>query len=191
MRMLETYSDTELIAAVKSGNQRAFGEIVRRYEGIVASTTISMLGPSSEAEDAGQETMIKLYKSLDRFKGQSKLSTYVTRIAINTSLDSLRRRKKQVSRFFSMTDDESTKWDNYIASDSDQGRDFELKQAIGKAMASLKPEFRAVAVSRLIQGFSTREVAVMLGIETGTVLSRLSRAKAQLADGLREDFRND
>lgn len=99
----------DLIAAVKGGNQRAFGEIVRRYEGIVASTTISMLGPGSEAEDAGQETMIKLYKSLDRFKGQSKLSTYVTRIAINTSLDSLRRRKKQMSRFFSMTDDEGPK----------------------------------------------------------------------------------
>ena len=58
-------------------------------------------------------------------------------------------------------------------------------------MTNLKPEFRAVAVLRLIQGFSTREVADMLGIETGTVLSRLSRAKAQLADGLREDFRND
>ena len=189
--MLETYSDTDLIVAVKGGNQKAFGEIVRRYEGIVASTTISMLGPGSEAEDAGQETMIKLYKSLDRFKGQSKLSTYVTRIAINTSLDSLRRRKKQMTRFFSMMDDEGTKWDKYTVSDSDQERDFELKQAIGKAMASLKPEFRAVAVLRLIQGFSTREVADMLGIEAGTVLSRLSRAKAQLADGLREDFRND
>ena len=58
-------------------------------------------------------------------------------------------------------------------------------------MTSLKPEFRAVAVLRLIQGYSTREVADMLGIEIGTVLSRLSRAKAQLADGLREDFRND
>jgi RNA polymerase sigma-70 factor (ECF subfamily) len=58
-------------------------------------------------------------------------------------------------------------------------------------MTSLKPEFRAVAVLRLIQGFSTREVADMLGIEKGTVLSRLSRAKAQLADGLREDFGND
>jgi RNA polymerase sigma-70 factor (ECF subfamily) len=55
----------------------------------------------------------------------------------------------------------------------------------------LKPEFRAVAVLRLIQGYSTREVADMLGIETGTVLSRLSRAKARLADGLREDFGND
>jgi len=58
-------------------------------------------------------------------------------------------------------------------------------------MTRLKPEFRAVAVLRLIQGFSTREVAYILGIETGTVLSRLSRAKAQLAAELREDFGND
>ena len=191
--MLKTYSDTDLIAAVKGGNQRAFGEIVRRYEPVIASTIVGMLGPGAEADDAGQESMIKLYQSLGRFKGEARLKTYVSRIAINTALDTLRRRKRDLKRYFSTSDLEGDPawqqpvWEQ-IESSQNPGRSFEIQQSINRALAQLKPEFRTVAVLRLIQGYSTKETAEILEIENGTVLSRLSRAKSQLMGLLQEEY---
>jgi len=186
--MLKTYSDTDLIAAVKGGNQRAFGEIVRRYEPVIASTIIGMLGPGAEADDAGQESMIKLYQSLGRFKGEARLKTYVSRIAINTALDTLRRRKRDLKRYFSTSDLEGGPAWEQIESPQNPGRSFEIQQSINRALAQLKPEFRSVAVLRLIQGYSTKETAEILEIENGTVLSRLSRAKSQLMGLLQEEY---
>ncbi len=185
----EHLSDAELIAAVKAGNYDEFGVIVRRYEGAVAATVIGILGPGDEADEVGHETMIKLFRSLDRFKGDAELKTFLIRIAINTSLDALRRRRRNLKRFFNPAPEESAaNWEDTIASDADHARDFENRQAVDFALRQLKPEYRVVAVLRLMQGFNVEETADLLGVPTGTVLSRLSRAKAQLAEILRKEF---
>ena len=185
----EKSSDARLIEAVNNGDSSAFGVIVRRYESVVAATVIGIMGPGDEAEEVGHETMIKLFRSLDRFKGEAELKTFLTRIAINASLDALRRRKRNLKRFFSpSTEEGAPSWEENIPSDADHGRDFENRQAVDFALAQLKPEFRAVAVLRLMQGFTVEESAEILRIPTGTVLSRLSRAKSQLADILRKEL---
>ncbi|MCG8506931.1 MAG: sigma-70 family RNA polymerase sigma factor, partial [Sphingomonadales bacterium] len=88
-----TSTDADLVAETRNGSHQAFRELVMRYEGTVAATVIGMLGPGSEAEDAGQDVMIRFYQSLDRFEGKSSLKTYITRIAVNQSIDVIRRRK--------------------------------------------------------------------------------------------------
>ncbi len=182
MNVYETISDDDLIARTLEGDDNAFAEIIRRYEGAVAATVINMVG-HDDADEVGQVTMIKLYNSLSRFKGDASLKTYVTRIAINSSLDALRRRKRLFSRFFSLDDDGVR--ENAVV--TDHGKGFELKESINRALSNLKPEFRAVAVLRLVQGYSTEEVSNILGIASGTVLSRLSRARKILSNTLREE----
>src|SRR5512133_547674 len=97
----ESYNATEEIELVKAaldGNKNAFRKIVERYRKMVARTVKGMLGDSVFSEDIGQEVFIKLYHSLSDFRGDSKLSTYIQRIAVNLTLNEIKRRK----RFFSM-----------------------------------------------------------------------------------------
>ena len=99
--MRESYrqtDDNELIKASIEGDRFAFGEIVNRYQKMVARTVKGMLGDSVFAEDIGQEVFIKLYYSLPDFRGEAKLSTYIQKIAVNLTLNEIKRRK----RFFSM-----------------------------------------------------------------------------------------
>ncbi|MFH1214789.1 MAG: RNA polymerase sigma factor, partial [Candidatus Neomarinimicrobiota bacterium] len=82
-------TDQEIIDASISGNENAFAEIVRRYESRVAATVIGMLGHCPEADDVGQETFIRFFKSMRKFRGESAVGTYLIRIAMNLSLNEL------------------------------------------------------------------------------------------------------
>ena len=88
-------TDTELIEATQNGHPQAFQMLVERYESRVASTIIGMLGDSPEADDIGQETFIRFYRNLGNFKGQAGVGTYITRIAINLSLNEIKRHKRR------------------------------------------------------------------------------------------------
>ena len=196
-------SDEMLLADARAGDERAFAAIVDRYETRVAATVVSMLGPGDEAEDVGQETFIRLYRYLDRYRGDASLGTYLTRIAMNLSLTVLRKRKRWFSRFVSV---ESTPGGGpadgrepagpgleMIAVDSEEGPLGRLEQAerrhrVQQALADLNPDHRAVVVLRWMDGFSTKEAAAALGIPEGTVMSRLSRAMDRLAVTLKEEY---
>ena len=97
-------SDSALIVRARRGDARAFRTIVERYQEAVARTVIGMLGPGDEADDVGQETFIRLHGSLNRFRGDAGLKTYLTKIAMNLSLNALKRRKRQRGRLVSLTD---------------------------------------------------------------------------------------
>ena len=104
----ESYNLAEEDALVKAslgGNKDAFGEIVNRYQRMVARTVKGMLGDSVFAEDVGQEVFINLYHSLSDFRGEAKLSTYIQKIAVNLTLNEIKRRK----RFFSMFSQKANK----------------------------------------------------------------------------------
>ncbi len=176
----ESYNEDrekELVKASIGGDRKAFGEIVSNYRKMVAGTVKGMLGDSVFAEDIGQEVFIKLYYSLPDFRGESKLSTYIQRIAINMTLNELKKRKKITSLFSQKGDDEMYELD---IPDSDASEKREAAEIVNKALMSLEPGFRIVVMMRLLQGYSTRETAEILDIPEGTVLSRLSRAQEQL-----------
>lgn len=192
-----TKPDDVLIKEARSGNQLAFKCLVERYETRVATTVTSMLGRNAEAEDVGQETFIRFYKALDSFRGDSSVSTYLNRIAINLSLNALKRRKRFFARF-QQTDEENmtalqstTLHAGTVQSSSPEVENAEKGALIQKAILQLKPAFRAVIVLRLVEGYSTKETAEILDLPIGTVLSRLSRAQLKLRDKLRPYFSDE
>jgi RNA polymerase sigma-70 factor (ECF subfamily) len=174
---LTTVSDDTLLQRARQGDQRAFAALVERYETTVRGIIHGMLGGDNEADDIAQEVFIRFYRSLDQFRGQSQLGTYLGRIAINTALTALEKRKKR--RWLAWDQWAGTsKWEQ-ADHHADPGRG-ELRDSLNKALARLSPDHRAVVVLRLVEGFSVAETAAMLQLPPGTVASRLARAQQQL-----------
>ena len=181
---VEAPGDEELLERARGGDDRAFGILVSRYEGIVASTVVGMLGSGDDAEDVGQETFIRFHRSLDRFRGESSVATYLTRIAINLSLTALKRRRRWTQRFKA-----SDLTAEGVSDSSNPERDRERRQRIDRvwiAIDALSPQHRAIVVLRMIDGYSTREAAGILNVPQGTVMSRLARAMDRLEGQLKE-----
>lgn len=172
-----TFSEEELVRASVNGDKNAFEVLVDNYRKMVARTIKGMLGDTVFAEDIGQEVFIKLYYSLPGFRGDSKLSTYIQKIAINLTLNELKRRKRSFSLFSQKGDEE---FDKLEIADSDSGEKNEAAEIVSKALMALEPGFRIVVTMRMLQGYSTKETAELLDLPLGTVLSRLSRAQEQL-----------
>lgn len=150
----------------------------------MAATVIGMLGYCQEAEDVGQETFLRFYQSLGKFRGESSVGTYLTRIAINLSLNEIRRRQQRRKFFFSRTDDTMEN----VPDLNNPREQKETKQIVQQGLQKLDPKFRTVLVLRLIDGYSTEETAQMLNLPVGTVLSRLARAQMKLRDILKPSF---
>ena len=151
----------------------------------MASVITAMLGPGDEAEDVGQETFIRFYRSLDRFRGEAALGTYLTRIAINLSRNALKQGRRHTARFKSRDDpgllvrEPFDGAETAVAPSADLERR-ERERRVRRAIDRLDGKHRAVVVLRMIEGYSTRETAAILEIPEGTVLSRLSRAMRKL-----------
>jgi RNA polymerase sigma-70 factor (ECF subfamily) len=188
--MAESATDAELIDRARSGDDRAFAVLVDRYERAVAATVIGMLGPGDDADDVGQETFIRFHRALGSFRGESSLKTYLVHIAMNLSLNALKRRRRSVLRFVSR-DHESDDGDPLVElpeprvgpeGDVDAK---ELQLLVRAAVRRLSEKHRAVVALRLFHDYSTKETAEILGVPEGTVLSRLSRAMKELETQLR------
>jgi RNA polymerase sigma-70 factor, ECF subfamily len=180
--MTESYRQTdesELIKASIGGDKEAFGELVNRYRKMVARTVKGMLGDSVYSEDIGQEVFIKLFYSLSEFRGEAKLSTYIQKIAVNLTLNEIKRRKRFSSMFSQKGDDEMHEFD---VADVDNEEKRDAKELVNKALMKLDPKFRIIVTMRMLQGYSTKETAEILELPLGTVLSRLSRAQEQLKE---------
>ena len=175
----DTTSDERLVGRARNGDGDAFRMLVDRYEGLVAATVIGMLGRGPDAEDVGQETFIRFYRALDRFRGDSSVGTYLTRIAINQSLKAIRKRKSLMGRF-TYQEPEQEGFPDDSADLAASLDDRERNRLIEQALQTLGEEHRAVVVLRMLQEYSTRETAELLGVPEGTVMSRLSRALEKL-----------
>ncbi len=170
--------DKALVEAVKSGDNTAFRQIVLKYERLIAGVVKGMIG-NDGADDVGQETFIRFYRSIDQYKGESGLGTYLVRIAVNLTLNEIKKRKRQ--QWLSL--DDGMKMNEKAA--DEYGR-LEKSEMINKALAKLEPEFRSVVVLRLLQGYSTKETAEILQVPLGTVLSRLARGQEKLREILKK-----
>jgi RNA polymerase sigma-70 factor (ECF subfamily) len=165
--------DLILVNRAMEGDTKAFEQIVKQYKPMMARVVIGMVGNREDAEDIGQETFIRFYRSLHQYKGDASLGTYLTRIAINLSLNELKRRKSK-SQISLEVKHEAGYSDHRSFQKSDNS---ELVQA---ALSKLETKYRSVLVLRLMQGFSTKETAKILKIPSGTVLSRLARGQERL-----------
>jgi len=184
--IMESYrhkDENELVTASLNGDKNAFGEIVKRYQGMVARTVKGMLGDSVFSEDIGQEVFIKLYYSLSEFRGEAKLSTYIQKIAVNLTLNEIKRRKRFFTMFSQTGNNEMHEYD--VADHSSEEKN-EATEIVGKALKRMDPKFRIIRTTRMMQGYSTTDTSEILDLPLGTVLSRLSRAQGQLKEILKK-----
>lgn len=173
-------SDAELVERSKQGDDSAFRLLVHRHEQQIRSIVLGMLGDTAEADDVAQEVFIRFYRSIQDFRGEAALSTYLSRIAINLSLNEIKRRETRHMRIAFFHGNEvnaADKADNRV----DPERQ-EIREAVQKALLLLEPDFRAVVVLRLVDGYSVKETAEILRLPQGTVASRLARGQEKLKD---------
>ncbi len=177
--------DRTLIANTLKGDKNSFKELVKKYENQVASTVIGMLGHGQESEDIGQDTFIRFYKSLDKFRGESAVGTYLTRIAINLCINEIRKRQRWRKLFFSHPEDRMTD----LPDPNNPASQNEAAKILNWGLQRLEPKYRAVIFLRLVEGYSTRETAKILKLPLGTILSQLSRGQQKLKDILTPVYR--
>jgi RNA polymerase sigma-70 factor, ECF subfamily len=186
--------ESVLVSQSREGDTRAFGELVRRYEGKIFRLAQHVTQNREDAEDVLQETFMKAYEHLDQFKGDSKFYTWIVRIAVNQALMKLRRRKtdKSVSLDEQIDTGEDTLVREIAAWGEDPEQRFsreELGEILDSAIQSLEPPYRSVFVLRDIDELSTEETAEALGLSVPAVKSRLLRARLQLREKLTRFFK--
>jgi len=130
-------SEQEIVIKAQKGDHHAFMEIINRHEQRVAKTVIGILGDGAEADDIGQEAFLQLYKALHRFRGDSELGTYLTRIAINLCLNELRRRKRQQEAFFSTFQGHP----QGLSRMREQNNEDDIKKIVRRGIQELDPRF--------------------------------------------------
>ncbi|HTS66927.1 MAG TPA: sigma-70 family RNA polymerase sigma factor [Candidatus Acidoferrales bacterium] len=186
--------ESVLVAQAREGDTRAFGELVRRYEGKIFRLAQHVTQNREDAEDVLQETFMKAYEHLNQFKGDSKFYTWIVRIAVNQALMKLRRRRtdKSVSLDESIDTGEDTVVREIASWEEDPEQRFsreELGEILDGAIESLDPLYRSVFVLRDIDELSTEETADALGLSVPAVKSRLLRARLQLREKLTRFFK--
>lgn len=171
-------SDAEFLARARSGDALAFRTLVERYESAVARVVVGMLGDSDEADDVGQETFIRFHAALTDFRGDASLVTYLQRIAMNLSLNALRRRRVHRLRLFSRDRSRTPLGEPPVeAYDAERT---ERIITVRRAVAQLGERQRTVVVLRMLVGLSTNQTASVMQLPRGTVMSRLARGMAEL-----------
>ncbi len=181
-------TDKELVRAAQEGDQTSFRELVTRYEGKVYRLALKMVRDAQDAEDVLQETFINVYRHLDTFRGDSEFSTWIFRIATNTSLMKLRARRPTVSLDDGSSDTEEEVFPRELADWSGAPEEMllnsEIRAQMDVALAQLPETLRSVFVLRDVQGLSIEETARVLDISIPNVKTRLHRARFALREKL-------
>jgi RNA polymerase sigma-70 factor (ECF subfamily) len=183
-------SDSRLIERVQNGDNEAFYELVRPYQRSVYLAALSIVRNDCDAEEVAQEAILKGFRYLGRFRGESKFSTWLIQIAINEA--KMRVRKDRPQLYESLQGAQRSEDGDYIPRDFADWREIpsdalnrkELRQALARALASLPEKYRSVFVLRDVQQLSIHETAHLLGISEANVKTRLSRARLQMRDAL-------
>jgi RNA polymerase sigma-70 factor (ECF subfamily) len=170
-----------LVDGLRRGDPEAFEALVRRAQHRINGIALRMLGNAAEAEEVAQEVFLRVHRSAREFRGESKLSTWLYAIASRLCLARLSRpeRRARVAAPEALADIPDAGPDPSTGIES-----AELKSALERCIAELDDDRRVVVVLRDIHGLPYEEIAAALGIELGTVRSRLHRARAELKDRL-------
>jgi RNA polymerase sigma-70 factor, ECF subfamily len=184
--------DHQLVRAVLDGDGTAYRGLVERYQGRIYAVCYGMVRNREDARDMAQEAFVKAFKNLSRFRFGASFYTWLCRIAMNVSIDHLRRQKVRRAEQF----------DEGIATKDSAGvislahhrhspsRDLERKRLHGRileALDELPDEQKQVVVLREIEGLAYKEIAEIMDIPEGTVMSRLYYARKKLQKALGED----
>jgi RNA polymerase sigma-70 factor, ECF subfamily len=189
---LQNLPDAEVVALAKEGRDSAFRELIRRYERPVFSLVYRLVRDRDTAEDLAQETFVKVLNNIDRYRPEFKFSSWLFKIANNVAIDSLRRRSLDTvslegSRWATSTDEmqaTSVRAADVAESPLEELESRELGSAIERAIAHLRPEYRACILLRHVEDRSYEEIAATLDLPLGTVKTYIHRARQELRKAL-------
>ena len=177
--------EMQLVQRARHGDLRAYDELVKRYQERIYATIYHMTANHEDANDLVQETFIKAYKSLRSFRGQSSFYTWVYRIAVNRTINFIKRRKNRNQ--FSLDDvDSSIQNDpdlvemmSHVTPRREVGLT-ELHEKLNEALQKLSEPHRAVVTMHDVQGMTHADIAQVMKCSEGTVRSRLFYARQQM-----------
>jgi RNA polymerase sigma-70 factor (ECF subfamily) len=189
---LANLPDADVVALARKGREEAFRELIRRYERPVFSLIFRMVRDREAAEDLAQDTFIKVLNHVDRYRPEFKLSSWLFKIANNVAIDHLRKRQIETVSIdgsphaATAAEIEATAFDVIARQESalEELEAKELGSAIERAIAGLRPEYRACILLRHVEGRSYEEIAATLDLPLGTVKTYIHRARHQLRDAL-------
>jgi RNA polymerase sigma-70 factor, ECF subfamily len=187
-------NDHLLIEALRSGDERAYEQLLGRFQQPVYTLAVRLLNNQAEAYDVVQEVFLKVFRNIEHFRGESTLKTWIYRITVNEAHNARRWFSRHRSREIDLDleTEDNRNWSETIA---DNGRspfevtlDREQAGLIENALSRINPVFREAVVLRDITDLSYDEIAMVLGVSLGTVKSRILRGREalreQLAEGL-------
>jgi RNA polymerase sigma-70 factor (ECF subfamily) len=181
---MSSTDDSEPIGRFKKGDPSAFEALVRKYQDRVYNLCRYMLKNPEDAQDAAQDVFLKAYRALKGFRPDSTLYTWIVRITVTTCLDYRRKSCREVSRTEPLTEDlpseEPLPEQLYESA--------EIPRSIQPALQKLPEKLRAAIVLREIEGLSYEEIAEVLHTSSGTVKSRISRAREELRSLLKKNL---
>ena len=177
--------DKVLVARCKEGDRDAFRILVQKYERRIYGIVVGMIRDREEAWDLTQEVFVKVYRHLGSFEGNSSLYTWMYRITVNLCIDHIRKRKNAVLEY-----DDARNHDGPVGLDSPVGKPADTppqrllrEELVGKvnlALEKLSPKHKQIIILREVEGLAYQEIADVLGISIGTVMSRLFHARKNM-----------
>lgn len=188
--------DTRLIERLVARDERAFNELVRAYEGRIVRLVARMIGNQEEAKDLAQDVFVQVFKAIGSFRGDSKFSTWIYRIAVNLCKNRVKYLKVRHASEQDELDSvaEKSLGDARPAGGQGLGRPDEqmagkqVERIVQQAIQELEPSFRECLVLRDVEELSYEEIEEITGLAAGTVKSRIHRARAQLREKVEREL---
>lgn len=191
MSLLEEVSDNDLVAKTKAGDASAFDDLIRKYHGRLYGLIYHMTSNHEDTNDLLQDVFSKTYQVIETFKGESSFYTWIHRIAVNMTLNFLKKRNRRQHSSLDNTEEYLESDPDFLAAANKKDPRHlinmqEFQKKLKKAMEQLSHQHRAVVTLFDIQGISQAEIAKILKTTEGTVRSRLFYAHRQLKTSLQE-----
>jgi RNA polymerase sigma-70 factor (ECF subfamily) len=189
---LENLPDADVVTLAQQGREDAFREIIRRYERPVFSLVYRMVRDRETAEDLAQDAFIRVLNNLDKYRPEFKLSSWLFKIANNVAIDALRKKQLDTVSMHGAPNAATAQEVEATSIDVESGGENaldeieakELGSAIERAIAQLRPEYRACIMLRHVEGRSYEEIATTLDLPLGTVKTYIHRARHELREAL-------
>jgi RNA polymerase sigma-70 factor (ECF subfamily) len=180
--------DSRLVIDLKDGNERAYRQLVGKYQAKLRNVAYGITLDVEESADIIQDVFLKAYMGIDKFKGESSLYTWLRRITINESLNWVRKWKRRFKWQHQSIDQEDGSSLDLESGEAGPEKSLDSKQVAGilkKGLDMLPEKARAVLVLKEVEGLSYEEIGDLLGINKGTVSSRIFYAREKLRENLK------